>query len=169
MKTIFETSLIGASLLFATYANAGLLKTTSPDVDSVIYAQRVVDQIVASHPGITDVILHVTPPGQTENLAIASYSASERGKASGDDDLGVIRTGKSLVEVQKDGVRIGVLVPLMDNQKNTIGALGIVYAYHRGESEQTFVLQSMGIRNAIARHIKSRDALFAHSGPAISR
>lgn len=165
MKTIFEASLIGASLLFATYANAGLLTSTPPDVNSVIYAQRVVDQIVTSHPGITDVILHVTPPGQTENLAIASYSVSERGKASGDDDLDVIRTGKPLVEVQKDGVRIGVIVPLMDHQKNTIGALGIVYTYHRGESEQTFVLQSMGIRNAIARHVTSLDALFDHSRP----
>jgi hypothetical protein len=151
-----------ATAIAESSAHATLPTSPTPDLSRPIYAQAIVDQIVATHPAITDVIFHVTPPGQTQNLAIASHSASERGKLSGDDDLGVIRTGEPLVEVQKDGVHIGVLVPLRDRRESTIGALGIVYTYHRGESEQAFVLKSIGIRNVIARRIPSIHSLFVH-------
>ena len=163
MTILRQFVLLCAVTLFATSANAAL--PAPNDAASSIYAQRLADQIAHNHVGIMDVIFHVTPPGKTKNIAIASHITGERGKPSGDDELGVIRTGKPLVEIQKDGVRIGVLVPLMDDHGNTIGALGIVYAYHRGQAEQPFLMRSMGIRNSIAKRISSEADLFVRSTP----
>jgi hypothetical protein len=123
-------------------------------------AQQMVDKLVGQHPELLDVIFHVTPPGSVDNFAIASYTKTERGLKSGEDDLGVMTNGKPLVEVQKDGVRIGVLVPLKDMNKRTIGTLGLMYAYRAGQNEHEFLNRSEKIRDQLAKAIPSREALF---------
>lgn len=127
---------------------------------TAIVAQQIADRLVAGHPDLLDVIFHVTPPGSADNVAIASHTDAERGLQSGEDDLGVITTGKPLVEVQKDGARIGVLVPLKDKSERTIGALGLMYAYRAGQSEHEFLHRSEEIRDQLAKDIPSREALF---------
>lgn len=125
-----------------------------------IPAQRLVESTVAENRDLLDVILHVTPPDSTENIAVAAYTAKERGGKSGKDDLGVMQTGKPLVEVQKDGVRIGVLVQLRDRKGHPIGALGVMYPFHAGEDQQAFLKRSEAIRDRMAKQIGSREALF---------
>jgi hypothetical protein len=134
---------------------------SEPQPPNPIYAQRLVAEVINTHPDMLDVIFHVTPPNSSDNVAIAAYTAKERGAKSGEDDLGVIATGKPLVEVQKDGVRIGVLLPLKDGAAQTIGALGLMYDYRAGQDEQQFLRRSEEVRDQLASRIPSRAALFA--------
>jgi hypothetical protein len=116
--------------------------------------------VVKSHPGMLDAIFHMTLPGEGDNMAVAAYADKERGLKSGADDLGVIVTGKPLVEVQKDGVQIGVVLPLKDRGGETIGAFGLMYTYHAGEDEKVYLVRSEKIRDQIAKAVASRGALF---------
>jgi hypothetical protein len=93
-------------------------------------------------------------------MAVAAYADKERGLKSGADDLGVIVTGKPLVEVQKDGVQIGVVLPLKDRGGETIGSFGLMYTYHAGEDEKVYLVRSEKIRDQIAKAVASRGALF---------
>ena len=128
-----------------------------------IFAQQLVDQTVEHQKGILDLIFHVTPPQEKQNYAIAAFTEKERGAKSGADDLDVATTGQPVVEVQKDGVRIGVLLPLKDRQGATIGTLGIVYTYKAGQAEQPFLRRSQSIRDTLARQIPAREALFVRA------
>lgn len=152
---------IGLLALFIILGCAQLLAAKQEAQPSnPIFAQRLVEKTIKTHRDMLDVIFHVTPPNSTDNIAIAAYTAKERGAKSGDDDLGVMTTGKPVVEVQKDGVRIGVLLPLKDRSGSTIGALGLMYTYHAGQKENDFLHRSEEIRDRLAKQIASREALF---------
>ena len=124
------------------------------------YAKALAENIVNSRSDILDVIFHVTPPGTTDNYAVAAHTTSEQGSKSGEDDLAVIQSGKPLVEVQKDGKRIGVLLPLFDRSRHTVGAIGLMYVYKSGEDQQIFLRRSEQTRDLLAWKIPSKEALF---------
>ena len=151
---------IGLLALFVVLGCGQLLAAQEPQPSNPIFAQRLVERTIKAHRDMLDVIFHVTPPNSTDNIAIAAYTAKERGAKSGDDDLGVMTTGKPIVEVQKDGVRIGVLLPLKDRNGKIIGALGLMYKYHAGQKETDFLHRSEKIRDHFAKQIVSREALF---------
>ncbi len=129
--------------------------------DKPIYAQRLVDETIARNPEMLDVIFHVAKTPESQNYAIAAHTRHELGSKSGEDDLGVATTGKPLVEVQKDGVRIGVIVQLHDRAGKSIGALGLMYPYTTGENKTALLSRSEIIRDKLAKEIESIDALFA--------
>lgn len=72
----------------------------------------------------------------------------------------MIATGKPLVEFQKDGARIGVVLPLHDKARHTIGALGLMYMYYAGEDQAAFLNRSQKIRDQVSKEIASKDVLF---------
>lgn len=123
-------------------------------------AQKLVDEVVAENPELLDVLLHVTPPGETRNIVIAAHLAKDLGEVSGEDDLGVARTGKPLVEVQKDGVRIGVLLQLRDARHRPIGAIGIMSRWKQGDSQKVALAHAIDIRDLMAQRISALPALF---------
>lgn len=125
-------------------------------------AQALAEGVVTANPDMLDVLLHVTPPGKTKNIVVAAHLTAANGEDSGDDDIGVMKSGKPLVEVQKDGVRIGVLVQMQDNHHHAIGALGLMYPYHQGDDQKAVLARSYKIRDDLARQIPSRSALFSH-------
>lgn len=149
------------SLAFAFLASiaAGPLFALAVPNES-LYAQKLVDETIAHNPDLLDVIFHVTKPHEDQNYAIAAHTKHELGAKSGEDDLGVATTGKPLVEVQKDAVRIGVIVQLHDKSGKSIGALGLMYPYKAGEAETNFLIRSETIRDQLAKNISSIDALF---------
>jgi hypothetical protein len=124
-------------------------------------AQRLVEQTITANPDMLDIIIHITPPHATQNIVVAAHLQHALGEASGDDDIGVMRTGKPLVEVQKDGVRIGVLVQLRDATGHAIGAVGLMYPYRAGADQAAFLKRSQALRDRMAHAIPSRGALFA--------
>src|SRR5690348_4420916 len=67
-----------------------------------IFAQKLVNETLAKHKDVIIMAMHVTPPGKNENVIIAS-NIGRYGKKADEDDLRVINTGQSNLEVNTAG------------------------------------------------------------------
>ena len=117
-----------------------------------IYAQELVNQTVASHPGLLVVAMHVTPPGDSENVIIAS-NIGRIGKRADAEDRRVIDTGETLAKVNQYGDRFEVELVLHDAWRRPIGALAIVFPYKAGEAPSKFEERAAAIRDELAARI----------------
>ncbi|GLQ87510.1 YncE family protein [Dyella flagellata] len=123
-----------------------------------IYAQELVDQTIAAHPDIVVMAVHAVPPKQKDNVIIAS-NIGRIGKKADSDDMGVVTTGKPLVEVNQAGDRLEIEMPLFDTTGDTLGALSIVYPYHHGDDKQALQQRAEQIRDQLARRISNQGNL----------
>jgi hypothetical protein len=117
-----------------------------------IYAQYLVDEVAAKNPDLLIIAMHVTPPKATENIIIAS-NIGRIGKVGDEDDMRIINTGKTNLEVSEDGGRFEVALVLQDISGQTIGALGLVYPYHPGVDKLALQRKSERIQSELRRHI----------------
>lgn len=132
-------------------ALAGLLGTVTTyaaQISGHIYAQKLVDETLAKHKDVVVLAMHVTPPGQSENIIIAS-NIGRIGKKADEDDKRVIETGKPNLERNEKGDHFEVELPLQDRAKKTIGAVGIVFMY-KPDNEAAFQRQAEEIRDEMA-------------------
>src|SRR5258708_17387098 len=97
-----------------------------------IYAQKLLNETLARHKDVVIMAMHVTPPGKTENVIIAS-NIGRIGKKADEDDLRVIETGQPNLEVNKKGDHFEVELLIQDQSAKTIGAVGIVFNYEKGK------------------------------------
>ena len=102
-----------------------------------IYAQELVNQTLASHPELLVVAMHVTPPGATENVIIAS-NIGRIGKRADAEDRKVIDTGETLAKVNRNGDRFEVELVLNDASRRPIGASARVSGRARNSSGASF-------------------------------
>ncbi len=126
-----------------------LAQTATPN-----YAQHLVDETLATHPDITIMAMRVTPPKQAVNVIIAS-NIGRIGKPADSDDMGVINTGKPVLEVDKAGDRFEVEMPLKDVTNDTVGALSIVYPYTAGDDKATLLKKAEAVRDQLQRRISN--------------
>ena len=117
-----------------------------------IYAQKLVNRIVAEYPDLLVVAMHVTPPGESENVIIAS-NVGRIGKRADAEDLQVIRTGETLAKVNKNGDRFEVELVLLDASRKPIGALALVFPYKAGDDASQFKTRATKIRDELAGEI----------------
>ena len=121
-------------------------------VSTKIYAQELVDRIVAANPDLLVVAMHVTPPKSTDNVIIAS-NIGRIGKPGDEDDMRVINTGKPNLEVAHGGHRYEVELVMCDVVGETIGALGLVWPYKAGQDAAPFQKKAEKIRDDLARRV----------------
>lgn len=100
-----------------------------------IYAQKLLDEALAKHKNVVIMAFHVTPPGKTDNVIIAS-NIGRIGKKADEDDMRVIETGKPNLEINKKGNHYEVELVLQDQSGKTIGAVGIVFNYEKGKEDE---------------------------------
>ena len=124
-----------------------------------IYAQKLVDETLAKHHELLILVMHVTPPNSSENIIIAS-NIGRIGKKADEDDLRVINTGKTNLEVNEKGDHFEVELVLQDQSGKTIGALGTVYAYKAGDDKMKLQKTAGQIRDELRKQIPSRESLF---------
>jgi hypothetical protein len=117
-----------------------------------IYAQELVNDTIAAHPDLLVVAMHVTPPGASENLIIAS-NIGRIGKKADAEDRRVIDTGETLAKVNRNGDRFEVELVLHDASGRPIGALAIVFPYKADDERQRFVNAARAIRDELATRI----------------
>jgi hypothetical protein len=122
------------------------------------YAQELVDQVVAKNPGLLVVVFHVSPPGVTNHPIIAS-NIGRIGKVADEDDMRVITTEKTNLEVSRHGDRFEVEMVMRDLAGDNIGALGLVFPYHKGDDKAAFEKQALAIRDGLARRILNTASL----------
>jgi len=82
------------------------------------------------------------------------------GKKADEDDMRVIDTGKSNLEVNKTGNHFEDELPLLDQAGNRIGAVGIVFDYKPGVDKGKLAKQAEKVRDEMAKQIPSKEKLF---------
>jgi len=122
------------------------------------YGQELVDQVMAKERGLLVVVMHVSPPGAA-NYPIIASNIGRIGKVADDDDMRVVTTGKTNLEVAHGGTRFEVEMPMRDLAGNTIGALGIVFPYQKGASKAALEKKAVSIRDGLALHILDAGSL----------
>jgi len=146
---------VGILALTLLGAAAGLAAQSSL---SGIYAQRLLDETLARHKDVVIMAMHVTPPGESVNVIIAS-NIGRIGKKADEDDTRVIETGKANLERNKKGDHFEVELPLEDKAKKTIGAVGIVFMY-KPNNEKAFQKEAEQIWDEMAARTPTIEKLF---------
>jgi hypothetical protein len=123
-----------------------------------IYGQKLLDETLAKHKEVVIMAMHVTPPGKTDNVIIAS-NIGRIGKKADEDDMRVIETGKPNLEVNKKGDHFEVELVMQDQSGKTIGAVGIVFRYEKGK-EAEFQKKAEQVRDEMKQKTPTLAKLF---------
>lgn len=125
----------------------------------MIYAQKLLQETLAKHPEVIIMAFHVTPPKGATNVIIAS-NIGRIGKIADDDDMRVVRTEKSNLEVNETGDHFEDECVLRDKGGHNIGAVGIVFNYKKGDNQQERAATAEKIRDEMSQSIPDRGSLF---------
>ncbi len=129
--------------------------------DNHIYAQQLVNELMATHPELVVVGLHAVPPGSKEEVMFAT-NLDRVGKKDDSDDIAVANEHKIVMAPnQTDPHKFEVQVPLLDASGHYIGATGLVFKYHQGADLVELLARALAIRDELAQKIPNLDALFA--------
>ncbi len=133
---------------------------------SQIQAQWLVNELAKKHPDLVRVGLHVTPPGSSENIIVASNVAAKLGQKSDPEDLTAMKTGRPVVLME--GGNFDVTLPLHDASGKVIGAIGLTLKPATGETRIEKRSDATRRARAIARELErqtpSKDSLFTSRG-----
>jgi hypothetical protein len=125
-----------------------------PNIPLDSYAQHIVDTELARHPDVLILAIHATTPKNADPEILAS-NIGRIGKKADDDDMRVVRDGKTNLEVNKDLMRYEVELPLKNAAGERIGALGVVFPLTAHTNQKARHAEAIRIRNEIARQIPS--------------
>lgn len=133
-----------------------------------IYAQKLVDEIMATHSELISVTFHGVPPGQTDAYTMFAGSFPDRiGNADDPDDIDISKKGITILDPRwhrpNDTVKKFVMMlPLRDASGENIGEIVIAYKNppNSGKGEKDFFLASTALRDRLMKKIASYSALF---------
>ena len=134
-----------------------------------IYAQQLVDEIMATHPELVSVAFHGAPPGQEDTYTMFAGPWPDRiGNADDQDDIDITKKGITILNPRLHlpddggGRRFLVMLPLRDASGETISAIVIAYKNPEGsgKTEKDFFLASTSLRDGLMKKIPSYAALF---------
>jgi hypothetical protein len=148
-----------STFLLATLLVASAVAIAAAQTAPAPYAQKLVDEALARHPEVVIIAMHVAPPHKTDNVIIAS-NIGRIGKKADEDDMRVIETGKSNLEINKAGNHFEVELVLQDQSGKTIGAAGIVFNYKPGDDKAKFEKTAEQIRDEWKAQIPNKESLF---------
>ena len=157
MKSLITLATV---MLIVTLAMGISAAQTPTSTKPAIFSPRLVDEALAKHPDVIIIAMHVTPPGKKENVIIAS-NIGRYGKKADEDDMRVIDTGKSNLELNKAGNHFEVEFALKDQSDKTIGAAGVVFNYKPGDDKAAMEKVANQIRDEWKAQIPNTEALFA--------
>jgi hypothetical protein len=151
-----KISIAGSLVILLGLSAAGI---AAAQTASAPYAQKLVDEALAKHPEVVIIAMHVPPPHKTDYVIVAS-NIGRIGKKADEDDMRVIETGKSNLEINKAGNHFEVELVLQDQSGKTIGAAGIVFNYKPGDDKAKFEKTAEQIRDEWKAQIPNKDSLF---------
>jgi hypothetical protein len=125
-----------------------------PNIPLDSYAQHIVDSELAQHRDVLILAIHATTPKNADPEILAS-NIGRIGKKADDDDMRVVRDGKTNLEVNKDLGRYEVELPLKSSAGERIGALGVVFPLTPHTNQQARHEEAIRIADEIARRIPS--------------
>lgn len=128
-------------------------------------AQRLVDELAKRHPELIRVGVHVTPPGGSANIIVASNVAAKIGQESDSEDLQAMKTGRLVV--LKEGENFDVTLPLHDAKGRMIGAIGLTLK--GGGTEGDATERARAIASELEHQVPDKESLFSSSSTAPRR
>jgi hypothetical protein len=139
---------------------ANLLEPAQYDttIPTQTYGQSLVDKALLRHPNVVILALHAKASSSTDNVIVAS-NIGRIGKKADEDDLHVIATGEDKLELNETGDRYEVEQTLWDVSGNTIGAVGVVFAYTKGQDTAPLQSEAKAVRLELSRRISNVDNL----------
>lgn len=111
---------------------------------------HLIDLALEKHPQIAALAAHAAPDGK-----IAGSNFGRLGKPGDKDDLEVINTGRARLEVNPTGDRYEVEEPLLDVSGETIGALGVVFPYSKGQNTAEYQRVARQVQAELSKHLIS--------------
>jgi hypothetical protein len=124
-----------------------------------IFAQHLVETEMEKHQDLLIIAFHVTPPGEKDNIIIAS-NIGRIGKKADEDDMRVINTGKPNLEVNSTGDHFEVQMAERDKAGKIIGALAVVFPYKEGMDKEKLHAKGEEIRKEIEAEAPNLAKLF---------
>jgi hypothetical protein len=125
--------------------------------DNKIFAQTLVNQIMAENPNLVSVGIHCVPPGGDAQSIVAS-TLNVIGKKSDPED---ILHGSTVISPHPRLPKLGIMLPLHDRDGHDLGSLALSFKFQSGEDQVKFFAQATVIRDRIAPEIASLAALCA--------
>lgn len=160
MKGLITLCAVAAAAVTAFAADEAPQPPLGKAADNHIYAQTLVNSIMAEHSELVVIGLHATAAGSKDERMIAT-NLDRIGKIDDDDDVAVATERKTICAPNlKDDTRFEVQVPLMDAQSHVVGAIGLVFKYHPGDDELALHKRALEIRAELAKQIPDHDSLF---------
>jgi hypothetical protein len=132
---------------------------TAKEPEKRIYAQKLVDKLFENRQDLVSLGIHVTPPGSSDNVIVASNVKSKLGKKSSEPDMLVMTSGNPLVQQKPDNV-YDIVLPLYERSGKTIGIVGMNLRCKVGESEASALLRARSIVEGLKKQIPSEAKLF---------
>jgi hypothetical protein len=123
------------------------------------FAQKLVETTRAKHPESDEIGISANTSHGC--IGIASTDKSDIGGKCEKEDSEPMRTGKPVVEKEKDG--FDVSLPLHDSMGNIIGALGVGFKSAPGQTEASVTEQAQKIAAEMEVQIPSKAKLFERS------
>jgi hypothetical protein len=128
--------------------------------DNRIYAQSLVNEILAHDRDLLWAGMHGVAPGSEEHTIIAS-TLDVIGKKDEDSDVLVATEGRSALVPNLKQSKLGVMLPLRDASGRRIGALALAFKYPSPDaSEARLFLKATAIRDRVAKRIQAFSDLF---------
>ncbi len=151
----FFTGLI-ALLLASTVVRAAEAPRYGLAADNRIYAQQIVTEIMATHPGLVAAGLHCVPPGSDKQGIIAS-TLNIIGKPSDPED---VLHGATTIAPSRKAPKLGIMLPLHDCTGREIGSLALQFKFQSGEDQVKYLAEATVIRDHVSRQISALGELF---------
>ena len=135
---------------------------TSAKTASQIYAQKLVEEILSTHAGLTALELAATPPGKKQCVNIASNETKGIGEKCDKDEFTAMKTDKPFVEKEKENGKevYDVTIPVHDANGKIIATAGIDFKPEPNQSEAQVTERSHQIAKEIESKLKSKAKLF---------
>ncbi len=175
MRTFIKLVVVGGSIALG--AAAGLTAEIVPAAPqhtknwaapaTKIYAQTLVDEIMAQHPELLSVTFHGVPPGLVKVYTMFAGSFPDRiGNPDDPDDIDVITKGITIIDPRwhrnDPQKKFVVQTPLRDATGENVGL--VVYAFRTdggdAKPETDYVLAAMAMRDSLRKQIPSYARLF---------
>jgi hypothetical protein len=150
-------SVLFAALLICVLPLLTLAQTNTHKAKT--FAQKLVETTQAKHPESDEIgISAITSRGC---VGIASTDKSDIGGKCEKEDSEPMRTGKPVVEKEKDG--FDVSLPLHDSTGKIVGALGVGFKSVPGQTEASVTEQALKIAAEMEVQIPSKAKLLERS------
>lgn len=158
---LLVSGLLGSTALIAQQGKAPS-SATPPRVPVVApLAQQIIVKEKAMHPEIQKLGLHAVPPGQTQNVIIASNLPEKIGKVSAPSDMQIVAAGVPQAENIADEGYWDTFVPLHDHNGKVIGFLVMEVPFTTAKTSDGAIKVGVSIRNEVEQQVPTEDTLFA--------